>query len=70
MFARLWNKREYWAGGNVFYFKLSAPKGFNPKVLGQALAIEFNLPYADGTRMELVQVAKEAFSKRLGVKIP
>ena len=70
MFARLWNKREYWAGGNVFYFKLSAPKGFNPKVLGQALAIEFTLPYADGTRMELVQVAKEAFSKRLGVKIP
>lgn len=70
MFARLWNKREFWPGGNVFYFKLSAPKGMNPKVLGQALEIEFNLPYADNTRMNLVQVAKEAFSKRLGVKIP
>lgn len=70
MFARLWNKRDYWPGGNVFYFKLSSPKGVNPKVLGQALEIEFDLPYADGTTMGLVATAKHAFSRRLGVKIP
>ena len=70
MFARLWNKRDYWPGGNVFYFKLTAPKGINPKVIGQALELEFDLPYADGSRMGLVKEAKVAFSKRLGVKLP
>lgn len=70
MFSRLWNKREYWPGGNVFYWKLSSPKGCNAQVLAQALAIEFDLPYSDGTTMGLVQHAKKCFSKRLGVKIP
>jgi hypothetical protein len=70
MFARLWNKRDYWPGGNVFYFKLSAPKGYNPKVLSAALAIEFDMPYADGSTMGLVAQAKRSFSKRLGVELP
>lgn len=70
MFGRLWNKRDYWPGGNVFYFKLSSPKGTNLKVLSQALSIEFNLPYADGSHMGLVEYAKKAFGKRLGVKLP
>lgn len=70
MFARLWNKRDYWPGGNVFYFKCSAPKGMNPKVIGQALEVEFDLPYEDDSRMGLVSYAKKCFSKRLGVKIP
>jgi hypothetical protein len=69
MFARLWNKREYWPGGNVFYFKLSAPKGINVKVLAAALEIEFDLPYADNTRMDLVAYAKKAFGKRLHTKV-
>jgi len=69
MFARLWNKRDYWPGGNVFYFRLSAPKGYNVKVLAQALEMEFDMPYADGSTMGLVAAAKAAFSKRLGVKI-
>lgn len=70
MFARLWNKREYHPGGNVFYFKLSSPKGCNVSVLSKAIAIEFNLPYADGSTMGLVAYAKKAFGKRLGLKLP
>lgn len=69
MFSRLWNKRDFWPGGNVFYFKLSSPKGINHKVLARALEIEFDLPYSDGSKMGLVDYAKRAFSKRLGVKI-
>lgn len=67
MFKRLWNKADYWPGGNVFYFRLQAPKGINLNVLRQAIEIEFNLPYADGTRMGLVDQAKRAFAKRLKV---
>jgi hypothetical protein len=70
MFSRLWNKREFWPGGNVFYWKLSSPKGVNTKVLAKALEIEFDLPYADGTSMGLVAYAKKAFGKRLGVTVP
>ena len=66
MFNRLWNKVEFWPGGNIFYFRLSAPKRYNAVVLGKAIEIEFNLPYADGTRMDLVTEAKAAFAKRLG----
>ena len=65
MFDRLWKGSEFWPGGNVFYFKLTAPKGLNPKVLAEALEFEFDLPYADGTTMGLVDEAKAAFSKRL-----
>lgn len=69
MFSRLWNKCEFWPGGNVFYFKLSSPKGINPKVVSQALELEFDLPYADGTTMGLVEHAKECFGRRLKVKL-
>lgn len=69
MFSRLWNKRDYWPGGNVFYFKLSAPKGYNETVLAKALEIEFDLPYSDGSRMGLVAKAKKAFGKRLGISL-
>lgn len=70
MFSRLWNGFETWPGGNVFYYKAFAPKGINPAVVGQALELEFNLPYADGTTMDLVDHAKKCFGHRLGKKIP
>lgn len=70
MFSRLWNKRDFHPGGNVFYWKVSSPKNINPGVIGKALEIEFNLPFSDGSTMGLVSYAKKAFSKRLGVKIP
>lgn len=69
MFGRFWKGVEFWPGGNVFYFKLTAPKGFNPQVVAQALELEFNLPYADNTVMGLVDHAKAAFSKRLMLTI-
>lgn len=68
MFSRLWNTVDFWPGGNIFYFRLKAPKGINLSVLSQALEIEFDLPYENGTRMDLVPYAKHAFAKRLGVK--
>lgn len=69
MFSRFWKGIEFWPGGNVFYYKLTAPISFNPKVLAEALEFEFNLPYSDGTTMGLAEEAKAAFSKRLGVTI-
>ena len=39
------------------------------KRLREAIEFEFDLPYPDGTRAGLVDEAKAAFSKRLGVKI-
>lgn len=69
MFARLWNGREYWPGGNVFYFKLTAPKGINLNVLRDSLMHEFELPYSDGSRMGLGEYAVAAYSKRLRCKI-
>lgn len=68
MFSMLWRAMDFWPGGNVFYYRLGAPKGVNTKVLKQALDIEFNLPYDDGTRMGLAGYAAKAFAKRLGVK--
>lgn len=70
MFAKLWKGIEMWPGGNIFYWRLTAPMGINPKVVGQALELEFSLPYADNSRMDLVDEAKAAFSKRLMTKIP
>lgn len=69
MFSRFWLGIEFWNGGNVFFFKLTAPKGFLPQVVGKALELEFDLPYDDGSTMGLVADAKAAFSKRLGVTI-
>lgn len=70
MFARLWNKREYWPGGNVFYFKLSSPKGVNINVLSQAIELEFeNMPYADGSTLGMGKKAKQVFGSRLKTKI-
>lgn len=70
MFACLWRGVDFWEGGNVFYYRLSAPKGVNVKVLGDALDFEFgSLPFKDGTTMGLAKEAREAFSKRLMTKV-
>jgi hypothetical protein len=70
MFGTFWKGVEFWPGGNVFYFKLTAPKGVNVKALGEALDFEFGaIPYKDGTTMGLAKEAREAFSKRLMTKV-
>ncbi len=43
------------------------PKPVNKDVLDKSLEFEFDLPYPDGSRMGLVQEAKEAFYKYLGI---
>lgn len=45
------------------------PRAVDPGKLRAAVEFEFNLPYPDGTRMDLVERAKEAFGKRLGVTL-
>lgn len=70
-FSRFWSKVEFWPGGNVFFFRLSAPKGVNYKALGQSLDYEFgDIPFLDGTKMGLAQEARKAFESRLGRKLP
>jgi len=54
----------------TLYVRAQYPKRVRPELLGEALEIEFNMPYSDGTTMDLVDEAKESFSKYLGVKIP
>ncbi len=50
------------------YLEARKPK-LDVERLSKALEFEFNLPYPDGTRMGLVDEAKAAFSKRLGIEI-
>jgi ParB-like chromosome segregation protein Spo0J len=69
LFCHFWNRIDTWPGGNVFYFRLGAPRRVNTKVLTEALEFEFDLPYNDGTRMGLVDKAKMMFGRRLGVKL-
>lgn len=69
MFKRFWREYDFWPGGNIFYWRVKSPMGFNPKILSAALELEFNLPYEDGTTMDLVDEAKAAFSKRLSVTL-
>lgn len=69
-FSRFWRTVEFWPGGNIFYFKLSNPMSLNVAALGKALEFEFNLPFRDGSRLDLVKEAKAAFTKRLGRKVP
>lgn len=45
------------------------PKKIITKRLKAALEFEFDLPYPDGSRMGLVEEAKAAFSKRLGMTL-
>ena len=60
-----WGEVETWSGGNVFYWRCTAPKRINKKVLTEALLFEFDdLPFNDGSTMGLGDEAIEAFTKR------
>ena len=64
-----WNQVDTWKGGNIFYWRLKAPKRINRTVLKTALLHEFELPYEDDSRMGLGKYALQAFSKRLNIKL-
>lgn len=70
MFQTFWEKIEFFPGGNIFYFRLSSPKRVNPNILGQAIDLEYDMPYQDGTTMGLAPLAREIYAERLGIKIP
>ena len=55
--------------GKFWYLEAIKPK-LDLEKLGDALDFEFNLPYPDGTTMELSERARKVFEKRLGVLIP
>ena len=59
-----WSKVETWSGGNVFYWKATAPKRVNKNALREALEFEFDLPFSDGSRMGLAEEAIQAFEQR------
>lgn len=63
--SMLWRRVGTYPGGNVFFWEAAAPKRINPEALRQAISLEFSLPYSDGTRMDLVSEAIEAFNQRL-----
>jgi len=65
MFSRFWKTIELWPNGNIFMFKLTNPIVANLKALGQSLDFEFNLPFLDGSRMDLAREARMAFARRL-----
>lgn len=69
LLSKLWAASSTWPGGNVHYWRAKAPKRSNPRVLRAALEFEFDLPYADGSRMGLVDKALQAFANRLGVSL-
>lgn len=70
MFDNFWKISDFWPGGNIFYYRLSAPIGVNLKVLREALDFEFGeLPFKNGTTMGLAKEAREAFSRRLMTKV-
>ena len=66
---RFWKKWEFWAGGNVFYYRAENPKRPNLGSLKQSLMFEFDLPFKDGETMGLGAYAISAFERRLGVKL-
>lgn len=69
MFSRFWKDVQLWPGGNVFYYRLSAPMGVNVKALSQSLEYEFgSLPFLDGSTMNLLKEARRAFIQRLKLK--
>lgn len=64
-----WEKVSVKAGSSTIRAKCEGPKPINVDELREALEFEYDLPYADGTRMGLVEEAKAAFSKRLDMSL-
>lgn len=55
---------------NTFWYLEACEPIINPSALAEAIDFEFNLPYPDGSCACLSKMAREAFEKRLGIKIP
>ena len=58
-----------YSGANVEAIA-AQPLPLDADALAAAIAFEFDLPYPDGSRMNLVAEARAAFSARLGIALP
>jgi hypothetical protein len=56
--------------GESLIAKCRIPRRVNPYLLSESLELEFDLPYADGSRMGLVDRAKEVYSRYKGLTLP
>lgn len=69
VFSTFFSDVRTYSGGNIHYVEAHCPKRVNYRILRAALEFEFDLPYRDGTRMNLVEEALSAFGRRLGVDL-
>jgi hypothetical protein len=53
-----------------FWYMEATQPVVDPKKLAEALDFEFELPYPDGSTLGLSARARQAFEKRLGIKLP
>lgn len=69
LFARHFGTVETGLTDGMVTARCRNPLLFQPRDLAASLRFEFNLPYPDGKRMELVRQALDAFSVRLGLSL-
>lgn len=69
LFARHFGSVETGQTDGMVTARCRKPLLFQPRDLTASLRFEFNLPYPDGKRMELVKQALDAFSVRLGLPL-
>jgi hypothetical protein len=67
MLKVFWAKVEIKQVESNLFAKCSFPRRPKASLLGEALDLEFNMPYRDGTRLGLHTRARTAFSKYLGM---
>ncbi len=69
MVGVFFSKVENMGTGTNLFVRASMPRRPNPKMLREALELEFNLPYQDGSTMNLHEKAIRIFSDFLGMKL-
>jgi hypothetical protein len=70
MLSVFWGKVEAKTVQHHVFAKCQYPRRSNSKLLREAIDLEFNMPYQDGSRMGLNVRAKEVFTKYLHLKEP
>lgn len=53
-----------------FWYLEAEDPVIDPERLAEAIDFEFDLPYPDGTKLGMSEMARDAFEKRLGIKLP
>jgi ParB-like chromosome segregation protein Spo0J len=69
MFETFFTQVEVVEDDGTLYVTAAKAKRVPPQILKEALELEFELPYADGTRMGMSEKAKQVFGRYCGYKI-